>query len=262
MQGRRRVARSSSSLVLLIVVVVVVLVAAFFPSSAAASSSLRWVALGSACPLSLLASMNMLQALAGSVGGPMQIDDIMGKPAKEVTLEDVKCLSRAKAQRLFRACEAPSSLRRGEHSTELLRCGAAAPVSRFITHSWWGSGNRWIGKAFGPKGKGYNVFTRQPTTSTTTSTTTTTSGDPTILRARQFDFKLEPSAIDRKPSLVIRYGRHTRHILWRSMVDEVRCVNKGLLIGLGNVRLLGGSLNSAPFVMSASAKRPYQFGQQ
>lgn len=83
----------------------------------------------------------------------------------------------------------------------------------------------WQGKTFGPDGSGANVVLGRP--------------------LARFVFETEPSALDGKPALVLRYDFPLHNNLWplRNVRDELRTVADGIAIG------------PAHFSMSASGER-------
>jgi len=167
------------------------------------------------------------------------LEEILGKPPRSATVDDLGRLSRSEVLRLFHAAAAPElEALAGEYSAVILPVGLFAPLASFFTHTFFGPG-RWHGKAFKPRGRdrgdGYNLF----------SSGTATTNDA-LSRTRRFDTTIGPSRFDGRPSLCMDYGPHNRFLI-HSMKDEIRQIAPGLYLGLGTMASGGGALNPAPF---------------
>jgi len=192
-------------------------------------------------------TMRMTAGLLGlSVDGSWawkehSLEEILGKPPRSATAEDLSHLSRRDLLRLFHSAKAPAmETLAGEYRAVILPVGVFAPLASFFTHTFFGPG-RWQGKAFKPhgsnQGDGYNLF----------SSGGSTANQP-LSRTRRFITGIRPSRFDGRPSFCMDYSPHNRFLI-HSMKDEIRQVGPGLFLGLGTMASGGGALNPAPFAL-------------
>ena len=186
-----------------------------------------------------LTGINILQK-----GGPYDgrsIEQILGKPAKTASVEDIQNLSKHEIMQLFYASPPPEfASMRGEYKAKTLPVGIMAPAADFFTHHFFGPGH-WEGKAFLPEkynlGWGYNLFEVQKR-----------EGHPVLSRERKMDTWIAKSLIDERPSFHLVYKAYNGGLV-RSMHDEIREINNTLYICMGYMAAGGGSINPAPFVL-------------
>ncbi len=188
-----------------------------------------------------LTGINILQKGIGGYKGKKP-SEILGVPAENATLNDMKKLSKSDLMQLFYSTKPPKfSDFKGEYQAETLPVGILSPAADFYTHNFFGPG-RWIGKAFLPheknSGKGYNLFKDK---------------NSKIHRTREMDTFIEKSEIDDNNSFHIVYKAYNSGMI-HSMHDELRKVNDNLIIGMGYMLAGGGSINPAPFVLSGTPK--------
>ncbi len=170
----------------------------------------------------------------------LTIEQILGKPAEEVRLEDMRGLSRRQVLDLFHAADAPEFKKiKGEYKAEILPAGPFAAVAAFYTHKLFGPGH-WEGKAFFPfsdrSGWGYNIFS------------VNRKSRETMARTCKMNTCHGLSNIDNKCSLHLDYAAHNG-FLNHTMHDEIRRINDELYIGMGYMSVGGGPANPAPFVL-------------
>ncbi|KAL7548505.1 hypothetical protein ACHAWF_011797 [Thalassiosira exigua] len=175
-------------------------------------------------------------------------------------LEGLLKMSRKDLVDLFLHCEAPDvrdlafidgvdADQHWEYDGFLLDNGPIlTPVTNFITNRLFGRGRPWVGKVFSASGVGQNRFHDRPP-----------EGD---LLDRKFDYSIGKSALlsGSSKSLFLRYAPHSRNLIWRGMVDELRVVpldtksgqsTKALLLGMGCFNWSCGEFNSSPFCLVA-----------
>merc|ERR1712094_87796 len=109
---------------------------------------------------------------------------------------------------------------------ELIRLGVLSPVSAFITNWLFGPGRAWRGKVFDAD-SGTNLF----------------ADGVSSLRRRGFAARVDDSALDGRPCLVLDYADAScGDMVWGrvlGMRDELREVSPGLFFGLGSMRATG-----------------------
>jgi hypothetical protein len=156
----------------------------------------------------LLTMINVLQNGSREWDG-RSMNEILGVPAEEVTINDIEKLSKSDVMQLFYA------------------------------HHLMGPGH-WEGKAFFPfekeKGWGYNLFTEKE------------NGKSRIARTMKMDTFVGKSRFDDKESFHLVYKAYNEGRN-HSMRDEIRKINDGLLIGFGCIAWNLGTLNPTPFIL-------------
>jgi hypothetical protein len=191
--------------------------------------------------MAAITKMMVSLALNGFSGWQvLTIEQILGKPAEEVRLEDLRGLSRRQVLDLFHATDAPEFKKiKGEYKAEVLPVGPFAGVASFYTHRLFGPG-RWEGKAFFPfsdrSGWGYNIFSVNK------------KNRETPARTCKMNTYHGLSNIDDKSSLHLDYAAHNG-FLNHTMHDEIRRINDELYIGMGYMSVGGGPTNPAPFAL-------------
>lgn len=182
----------------------------------------------------LVTAVNIAQNYVGAGSGRAS-EELLGKPAAEATVADLKVLNKARLRRLFEAIAAPSvGELAGEWRADLLAGGIMGPLSRLYTHRAFGPG-RWVGKGFPPPGEGsvgYNLF----------------DGPGGTARVRSMSLGVGASRIVSGQSLLVNYSPHNRGSVG-TMRDELRRVNERLYLGMGYMGIGGGAINPAPFAL-------------
>ena len=205
-------------------------------------------------------------------------------PAQRVTSAAEARSLRTKADfvAVWRAATPPALADVGgkDFDGELIGLGVLAPVSGLITHELFGPGGPWLGKAFGarrvpgPDGEcsvGTNRFApargggggqaRQQTGGGSNGG----GGAPheqaeaeEERRLQQFVARLDASALDGQPALILDYAAAGTPIWGRlvGMRDELRQVAPGVLLGLGSMWATGGAANCAPFLLIERKDEP------
>ena len=191
----------------------------------------------------LLMGINILQKGTGGWDG-RSMKEILGKPAAQADIEDIKKLSKAEVFQLFYAAPAPVfSEMKGEYRAETLAVGIMAFSADYFTHHFFGPG-MWLGKAFYPfekdSGWGYNLFKGKAE-----------DGSEKVFRTRKMNTWVGPSTIDERISFHLNYGPYNGGMV-HSMHDEIRKINDRLYLGMGYMAAGGGSINPAPFVLYGS----------
>jgi len=192
----------------------------------------------------LLVGINILQKGTGGWNG-QSMDEILGKPAADATLEDIQSLSKAEVFQLFYAAPAPAfGEMKGEYKAKTLAVGIMAFAADYFTHHFFGPG-KWLGKAFFPfekeKGWGYNLFGDR-------------GDDGNIHRTRKMNTWVGPSTIDDRISFHLDYSPYNGGLV-HSMHDEIRKIHDGLYLGMGYMAAGGGSINPAPFVLYGAPEK-------
>ena len=186
-----------------------------------------------------ITGINILQNSFGYKGESAEA--IMGKKMAEVTVEDIKKLSKSRFLQLYYSLPAPEiNDLNGEYLAANLPSGIMAAGVDFYTDHFFGPG-KWTGKAFRPvdakKGTGYNIFS-------------STGDDGKIIktRTRRIDTYVGKSAYDERDSYHLDYSPYNSFPV-DSMHDELRKVNDHLFIGVGHMAAGGGSINPSPFMI-------------
>jgi len=149
---------------------------------------------------------------------------------------------------LFLRCKAPATFSTGEfmgtYDGYLLNLGVCAPLSKFISNRLFGPGE-WAGKELGLT-DGVNLFLKKKPYHSSTSSDTPTH----LIKAKRFTCSIELSVLDGQDAIRLNYAPFNKldAIAW-GMQDELRIVNKDLLIGCGGLALSGGVRNFAPFYL-------------
>ena len=164
-------------------------------------------------------------------------------PGDRSRMERLARLAPGRLAEMFAEADAPESLESLEGDPVCLGLVRGGPVVRRWTASRW---NPWLGKSFeniGPNQmRGHNRLRFFGGS-----------------RGLTFTAAIGPSLYDGRPALIIRYtDSDTPNPWWvRSIQDELREVEPGLLAGPATLRLRNGrSLNLAWFAVDAAAARP------
>jgi hypothetical protein len=187
----------------------------------------------------LLTMINVLQNGSREWDG-RSMNEILGVPAEEVTINDIEKLSKSDVMQLFYAAAAPEFARmNGEYKAKLICVGVLAVANDFYAHHLMGPGH-WEGKAFFPfekeKGWGYNLFTEKE------------NGKSIIARTMKMDTFVGKSRFDDKESFHLVYKAYNEGRN-HSMRDEIRKINDGLLLGFGCITWNLDTLNPTPFIL-------------
>jgi hypothetical protein len=168
------------------------------------------------------------------------VEQILGKPARDATPEDIDGLSKRDVMQLFYAAEAPGlASMKGEYRARLVPVGVAAIANHLYAHRLMGPGH-WEAKAFYPFGDdrawGYNIFTSGK------------GARARQIRTMKMDTFVGRSRFDEKDSFHLVYAAHSKGRN-RSMRDEIRKINDGLFIAVGCLGWNLDTLNPCPFVL-------------
>jgi hypothetical protein len=193
----------------------------------------------------LLVGINILQKGTGGWTG-QSMEEILGKPAADVTVEDIHSLSKAEVFQLFYAAPAPALKEmKGEYRAQTLPVGIMAFAADYFTHHFFGPG-KWLGKAFYPfeedRGWGYNVFEGKG------------EGAAVVHRTRKMNTWVGSSTIDDRVSFHLDYSPYNGGMV-HSMHDEIRKIHDRLYLGMGYMAAGGGSINPAPFVLYGAPEK-------
>lgn len=192
-------------------------------------------------------------ALAGTLGALIATNVRLNGPAdtqvppalaQARTADDVAraCARKRELLAAWRAGAPPrvDELAGRELRGSLLRLGPLWPATEFITHVLFGAGHRWLGKQLDADGLGggSNRFAGGR-------------------GARRFAADVQPSVLDGRPALVLRY--RGSDWLWGGVLgmrDEIRCVQgaPNVLVGIGGMRATGGMHNGAPFLLEVGPR--------
>ena len=161
------------------------------------------------------------------------------KAARDNSPSSLDSMSRFELVRLWCALPAPAdNTIRGYHAGTILRKGPLHLISRLMTHRFFGPGS-WAGKDLSPNAEkaGVNIFRSRR--------------DQAIYQgSRNFGMKFENSRLDRRPCLTLDYSSDGSNAFpWCGMRDEVRELKPGVYLGLGSMKVFGGPLNSAVFIL-------------
>lgn len=196
--------------------------------------------------------INIVQAGSKKPDG-RTMEQILGFSPEKAQLSDVEKLSRSEQMQLFYAASSPKlNTLNGEYETKLLRGGILGGLTAYFTDHIFPTGKltlntKWVGKAFRAEdadhGDGYNIFREDQ------------EGSSKILRIRKITTAIAPTKLgkDGKLSFCLDYSKYNSGLI-NSMRDEIRVINPQLFIGVGHMRLGGGPLNPAPFVLIGPAK--------
>lgn len=199
------------------------------------------VTLASGCARNMLNTRHVTNLPSGN----HNVDLLLPKSARtsqQALVAHVQTLSREELLKIFCASEPPVGVEAlaGEWDGILLNnnnLGMTAVGSKFMSNVLFGKGNPWNGKSFGGNGKGINRFTEKQSGST--------------LSNHEFDYSLQESELHKDKRVIkLRYANHQSPVsLWRTMTDEIRCLDENTFIGFGAMAWSGGMLNSAPFLL-------------
>jgi hypothetical protein len=194
--------------------------------------------------------------------GPLSIeskyDDVFSALARsKMTYQSLAGLkSKKDFTQLFLRCQAPETLSMrefmGSYDGYLLNLGVCAPLSKFISNRLFGPGE-WAGKELGLT-DGINLFLRKslkPINLIGNCNISRSSDAPNhLMKAKRFTCSVEQSVLDGQYAIRLNYSPFNKLdvIAW-GMQDELRMINKDLLIGCGGLALSGGIRNFAPFFL-------------
>jgi hypothetical protein len=170
------------------------------------------------------------------------IEEIIGVPAKDARLSDIKYLDKSQLMQIFFAADAPPIEEMfGEYRGKVVRVGILALPFEYYSRYLFGPGV-WSGKAFYPNrrgdGEGYNLFT-----------TRGKDGQTTVYRTRRVKTYITVSNIDKnKNSLHIDYKPFNSGLIG-TVHGEIRKINNHIYLGMVYSSVAGGSLNPIPFVL-------------
>jgi hypothetical protein len=193
----------------------------------------------------LLIAINTINILQNG-GGPKgkRATEILGKEAKDASVNDIVKLSKADFKQLYHSAPCPAFTDlRGEYHAMNLPSGIMAGGVNFYTDNFFGPG-KWEGKAFFPfeadKGWGYNIFMKSD-------------NQNNISRTRKMNTYISKSAYDSLDSFHLDYSPYNSYLV-HSMHDELRKINENLFIGYGSMAAGGGTLNPSPFIVYGPPK--------
>lgn len=177
-----------------------------------------------------------------SVWNQQKIEDILGVPAQDATVADIRKLDKSDVMQLFFAASAPPMKSMvGEYRARVIKVGILGLPFEYSARYLFGPG-RWTGKAFYPydegSGHGYNLFSA-----------TGNDGQKTVYRTRRMKTYIAVSNIDKnKDSLHLDYSPYNRGPIG-TLHGEIRKINDEMYLGMEYSSLAGGSLNPLPFVV-------------
>ncbi|CAM9651955.1 unnamed protein product [Discosporangium mesarthrocarpum] len=190
--------------------------------------ALKSVLLAPASIVGALVVASVVHALQGGVRGYRGAtqDNILGVPAEEATVEDIKRLDKAGFMQLFYASPCPEmGDLDGEYLAQTLPMGVLHPVASVITNRVWGPG-LWKGKAVRlGNPEGYNIFERRRKGLPSSAGEAVGDRDGTgTVRARRFRVTERGRGVfDEGESTRFDYGREMGNgLIFGGMRDEVR----------------------------------------
>ncbi|MGD0277400.1 MAG: hypothetical protein ABSB79_15330 [Syntrophales bacterium] len=177
-----------------------------------------------------------------SVWNQEKMEDILGVPAQDATVADIRKLGKSGVMQLFLAATAPPlKSMAGEYRARVIKVGILGLPFEYSTRYLFGPG-RWTGKAFYPsnteEGRGYNLFSA-----------TGKDGQKTVYRTRRMKTYIAISNIDKnKDSFHLDYSAYNRGPIG-TLHGEIRKINDDIYLGMEYSSLAGGALNPLPFVV-------------